>query len=104
MTARSSRYALSLAWLPPPLAVGIVLWVTRNAPGQGAPLSPTASRTVGTAMLLGGILCLYGVIMGLRTVSLVRRSGRTAARSPYVIAIPVGLTMVGIWEVFFAWS
>jgi len=97
MTARPSRCSLLLAWLPPPLAVGIVLWATRNAPAHGAPLTPTTSRMVGTAMLLGGILCLQGAILGLRAVSSGRRSGRVAARWPYVIAVPVGLTMVGIW-------
>jgi hypothetical protein len=104
MTARPSRHSLLLAWPPPPLAVGIVLWATRNAPANGTHLSPTTSRIVGTAMLLGGILCLLGAILGLRAVSSGRRSGRLTASWPYVIAIPVGLTMVGIWEIFFAWS
>jgi hypothetical protein len=53
-------------------------------------------------MLLGGILCLLGAIVGLRTVSRVRRSGRVAAGWPYVIAVPVGLMMVVIWKMFFA--
>ena len=104
MTARASGYQLLLAWLPPPLALGIVLWATRNTPAQVAPLPPNTSRIVGTAMLLGGILCLLGAILGLRTVSLGRRSGRVAARWPYVIAVPVGLMMVVIWKMFFAWS
>jgi hypothetical protein len=100
MSARPSRSTLWLAWLPPPVAVGIVLWATRNAPAHGTHLSPTTSRIAGTAMLLGGILCLQGAILGLRAAS----SGRVAGRWPYVIAVPVGLTMVGIWEIFFAWS
>ena len=104
MTARASRYPLLLAWLPPLLAVGIVLWATGNAPAQGAPLPPTTSRIVGTAMLLGGILCLLGAILGLRTVALGRCSGQVAASWPYVVAVPVGLMMVGIWKIFFAWS
>jgi hypothetical protein len=104
MTRRPSRNALLLTWLPPPLAIGIVLWATRNAPAQGAPLPLATSRVVGTAILLGGILSLQGVILGLRTVSLGPRLGRIAARWPYLIAIPVGFTMVGIWAIFFAWS
>lgn len=102
MTARASRYPLLLTWLPPLLAVGIVLWATRNAPTQGAPLPPDTLSIVGPAMLVGGILCLTGAIVGLRTVSLGRRSGRVAARWPYVIAVPVGLMMVVIWTMFFA--
>jgi hypothetical protein len=100
MTAHASRYPLLLAWLPPPLAVGIGLWATRNAPSQGAALPPDTLRIVGPAMLLGGILCLLGAIVGLRTVSLGRRSGRVAASWPYVIAVPVGVMMVVIWKMF----
>ena len=54
-------------------------------------------------MLFGGILCLVGAILGLRTVSLSRRTGQGSAIWPYVIAVPVGLMMVGIWKTFFAW-
>ena len=102
MSARVSRYPLLLAWLPPALAVGIVLWATRNAPTQGAPLTPDTLGIVGPAMLVGGILCLLGAVVGLRMVSLGRRSGRVAASWPYVIAVPVGLVMVAIWKMFFA--
>jgi hypothetical protein len=104
MTGRASRYPLLLTWLPPPLAVGIALWATRNVPAHGGLLAPTTSRIVGTAILLGGIVCLQGAVLGLRRVSLGRRSGQVAARWPYVAAVPVGLMMVGIWEIFFAWS
>jgi hypothetical protein len=101
MTARPSRYPLLLTWLSPPLAVGIVLWATRNAPAHGAPLSPDTSIIVGTAILLGGILCMLGAIVGLRTVSQGRRSGPVAASWPYLIAVPVGLMMVVMWKMLF---
>ena len=80
MIARVPRYPLLLAWLPPPLAVAIVLWATRNTPAEGAALSPGTNRIVGAALLLGGILCLLGAILGLRAVSQDRRSGRVASR------------------------
>lgn len=94
MIARASRYPLLLAWLPPPLAVGIVLWATRQVPAQGAPLPPNTSRLVGTALLLGGVLCLLGAILGLRR-------GSVGARWPYVIAVPVALMMIALWKLFF---
>jgi hypothetical protein len=97
MSARASRYPLLLAWLPPPLAVVIALWATRQMPAQGAPLPPNMSRLVGTALLLGGVLCLLGAILGLRRGSV--RGGE--ARWPYVIAVPVALMMIALWKMFF---
>ena len=97
MSARVSRYPLLLAWLPPTLAVGIALWATRQVPAEGAPLPPNTSRVVGTALLLGGVLCLLGAILGLRRASV----GSREARWPYVIAVPVALVMIAIWKMFF---
>jgi hypothetical protein len=97
MRARASRYPLLLAWLPPPLAVGIALWATRQAPPQGAPLPSNTSRFVGTALLVGGILCLLGAILGLRRSSV----GAREPKWPYVIAVPVALMMIAIWKMFF---
>jgi hypothetical protein len=102
MGTRQVSYLLLLAWLPPLAAVGITLWATQSVPSQGGTIPPSASTTIGMALILGGVLSLLGAALGLRNASVVRRSGQGAAMWPYLIVVPVGLMMIVIWKLFFA--
>jgi hypothetical protein len=91
---------LLVAWLPLLAVVVITLAVTSGTPSGGSMLDPRAARTIGRAALIGGLLCLLGVVLGLRIV-MRRSAGRIRGAWPFLVAAPAGVILVVTWALFF---